>query len=37
MMKQMKYEATQEFEQLAESISDWFTPIECGDLQKTTQ
>ena len=27
MMKQMKYEATQEFERLAETISDWFTPI----------
>ena len=26
-MKQMKYEATQEFERLAETISDWFTPI----------
>ncbi len=27
MMKQMKYEAPQEFERLAETISDWFTPI----------
>ena len=27
MMKQMKYEATQEFERLAETISEWFTPI----------
>ena len=27
MMKQMKYDATQEFERLAETISDWFTPI----------
>ena len=27
MMKQMKYEATQEFERLAETISDWFAPI----------
>ena len=27
MMKQMKYEAPKEFERLAETISDWFTPI----------
>ena len=27
MMKEMKYEATQEFERLAETISEWFTPI----------
>ena len=27
MMKQMKYEATQEFERLAETIGDWFAPI----------
>ena len=27
MMKQMKYEATQEFERLAETISEWFAPI----------
>ena len=27
MMNQMKYEATQEFERLAETISDWFAPI----------
>ena len=27
MMKEMKYEATQEFERLAETISKWFTPI----------
>ena len=27
MMKQMKYEATQEFERLAKTISDWFAPI----------
>ena len=27
MMKQMKYNATMEFEKLAETISEWFTPI----------
>ena len=27
MTKEMKYEATQEFERLVETISEWFTPI----------
>ncbi|MBR4597517.1 MAG: ISL3 family transposase, partial [Opitutales bacterium] len=27
MMRQMKYEATREFESLAETISEWFSPI----------
>ena len=31
MMKQMKYEATQEFERLAETISDWLSLIHISE------
>ena len=34
MMKQMKYEATQEFERLAETISEWFTIEGLGSMRR---